>query len=157
MIESLLFVFILKQMKICIDCKKEKYENEFSRKGTGFQCRCKECFALYHKKYYEKNKEKYFAKNRRNKTRQRTRLKQILLSAKNRPCRDCGGNFHPWVMEFDHLEGTTKISAVASMATRGCTNEKLLAEIAKCEVVCANCHRMRTFRRLQKRNHENKS
>lgn len=134
-------------MKICLDCKQEKDEGEFSRKGAGFQCRCKECFAAYHKKYYASNKEKYFAKNRKNKTRQRARLKEILLSAKNRPCQDCGEKYHPWVMEFDHREETIKINNVASMATRGCTDEKLLAEIEKCDVVCANCHRMRTYYR----------
>ena len=138
-------------MKICIGCHLEKPESEFSRKGKGFQSRCKACCKIYHQHYYENNKEKYFAKKRLNKNRQRTRLRKILWDAKQRPCHDCGGTFHPWVMELDHREDTNKIEAVSNLVGRGCTDEKLRNEINKCDVVCANCHRMRTFHRLQNR------
>ena len=134
-------------MKVCCQCKEEKTEAEFSRKGEGFQCRCKACFTAYHQKYYENNKTKYLLKNRNNKNRQRERLKAIAALAKQQPCQDCGGKFHPWVMEFDHREGTKKVEAVGNLLARGCTDEKLQAEIEKCDVVCANCHRMRTFNR----------
>ncbi len=136
-------------MRVCIGCSEEKSETDFSRKGIGFQSRCKLCYAIYHRRYYEKNKEKYFAKNRLNKNRQRVRLRKILWAVKQRPCQDCGGVFHPWVMELDHRENTEKIEAVSNLVGRGCTDEKLRTEIEKCDVVCANCHRMRTFNRLQ--------
>lgn len=136
-------------MKVCISCQQEKSETEFSRKGEGFQSRCKKCFAAYHRHYYKKNKDKYITKNRLNKNRQRVRLRKILWSVKQSPCQDCGGNFHPWVMELDHRDDTEKIAAVANLVGRGCTDEKLLNEIKKCDVVCANCHRMRTFLRME--------
>ena len=138
-------------MKICIACRLEKLESAFSRKGKSFQSRCKACYKIYHQQYYKINKEKYFTKNRLNKNRQRTRLRKILWDAKQRPCCDCGGIFHPWVMELDHREDTEKIEAVSNLVGRGCTDEKLRNEINKCDIVCANCHRMRTFNRLQKR------
>ena len=134
-------------MKLCGACRQYKPEGEFSRKGSGFQTRCKACFTEYHRLYYEKNRERYAAKNRRNKARQRERLRSILWEAKQRPCADCGQTFHPWVMEFDHRDGSDKLDAVADLAGHGCTDARLLAEISKCDVVCANRHRMRTFRR----------
>lgn len=122
------------------------------RKIVGFQSRCKICFTIYHRQYYEKNKEKYIAKNRRNKSRQRVRLRKILWSFKQSPCQDCGGSFHPWVMELDHRQDTLKVEAVSNLVGGGCTDEKLLNEIAKCDVVCANCHRMRTYLRREEKN-----
>ena len=139
-----------KAMKQCVACKVELPESKFSRKGEGYQSRCKKCFAAYHRIYYQKNKALYMAKNRRNKNRQRTRLKAILLAVKQQPCQDCGGVFHPWVMELDHREGSIKLAAVGNLVGRGCTDERLCAEISKCDVVCANCHRMRTYHRRQR-------
>ncbi len=63
-----------------------------------------------------------------------------------RGCTDCGYRNHPAALEFDHLPGTIKIKTIAQM----CNNTsmaKLRAEIAKCEVVCANCHVVRTSER----------
>lgn len=139
-------------MKVCITCRIQKNEMEFSRKGVGFQSSCKVYVANYHKEYYEKNKEKYFAKNRKNKNRQRERLKKIALLYKQKPFQDCGGKFHPWVMEFDHRVGTAKLAAVVNLVARGCPDEKLLNEIEKCDIFCANCHRMRTYNRRHKIN-----
>ena len=51
-------------------------------------------------------------------------------------------------MELDHREGTIKEAAVANLVSKGCTDARLLEEIGKCDVVCANCHRMRTYFRL---------
>jgi hypothetical protein len=62
-----------------------------------------------------------------------------------RGCRDCGLSLpeHPEVFDFDHIDPTTKVSNIAALYTKG-TFEEFVAEIAKCEVVCANCHRIRT-------------
>jgi hypothetical protein len=51
-------------------------------------------------------------------------------------------------MELDHRDGTIKGAAVADLVSKGCTDARLLEEVEKCDVVCANCHRMRTYRRL---------
>jgi hypothetical protein len=60
-------------------------------------------------------------------------------------CTDCGirNDAHPEIFDFDHLPGVTKAGSVAAFLTKG-TLDDLKAEIAKCEVVCANCHRIRT-------------
>lgn len=140
---------LLLYMKVCVTCRQQKPDEEFSRKGKGLQSSCKLCVAEYHRRYYARNKVQYMAKNRRNKMRQRARLRAILWEVKQRPCLDCGGIFHPWVMELDHRDGTNKVAAVGRLVGRGCTDEQLLLEIDKCDVVCANCHRMRTYNRLQ--------
>lgn len=137
-------------MKVCTTCGEEKGRDEFYRKGGELQSKCKECQRAYYRLYYERNKARFVSKNRRNKNRQRARLRAIMWSVKQRPCQDCGGTFHPWVMEFDHRDGTVKASAVADLASKGCPDARLLEEISKCDVVCANCHRLRTYSRLKK-------
>jgi CRISPR/Cas system-associated protein Cas10 (large subunit of type III CRISPR-Cas system) len=135
-------------MRVCSTCRLEKALDEFSQKGSALQSKCKSCQRAYHRNYYRENKSRFITKNRRNKNRQRRRLRAILLDVKRRPCQDCGGSFHPWVMELDHRDGTTKTAAVANLVSKGCTDARLLEEIEKCDVVCANCHRMRTYRRM---------
>jgi hypothetical protein len=63
-----------------------------------------------------------------------------------RGCSDCGYREHPAALDFDHLPGHVKAGKLASMAC-GSAKKTILAEIAKCEVVCANCHRVRTAER----------
>lgn len=68
--------------------------------------------------------------------------REIIREAKNRPCADCGTQYPYYVMQFDHLDPSEKSFAIGIAATR--SPEVLRAEIAKCEVVCANCHAERT-------------
>ena len=138
---------MLNEKKRCGACRQEKEQVEFSRKGDRLQSKCKSCQRAYHRFYYRNNKLRFIEKNRRNKRRQRKRLRAILEETKQRPCQDCGGHFHPWVMEFDHRDGSTKEAAVADLVSKGCTDARLLTEIRKCDIVCANCHRMRTYHR----------
>ena len=71
--------------------------------------------------------------------------KATILSAKNRPCADCNKLPHLWAMEFDHRPGTVKSFSISDGESRPMA--AIIAEIAKCDVVCANCHRIRTFAR----------
>ena len=59
---------------------------------------------------------------------------------------DCGGSFHFRAMHWDHI-GNDKEENVSVMVLRGLGRKKILAEIAKCELVCANCHAVRTYKR----------
>jgi len=68
-----------------------------------------------------------------------------------RGCTDCGYRANPVALDFDHLPGSVKLYRVCSMA--GMSRGLIDAEIAKCEVVCANCHRIRTNDRLGVNNH----
>ncbi len=64
-------------------------------------------------------------------------------------CADCGmRSEHSEIYDFDHRDPSKKVASVATLITKG-TWEDFLAEIAKCEVVCANCHRIRTRARGQ--------
>jgi hypothetical protein len=60
-------------------------------------------------------------------------------------CADCGYNKHPAALDFDHLPGTVKVRDIKSGAQLGW--KALLEEIEKCQVVCSNCHRIRTAER----------
>lgn len=76
--------------------------------------------------------------------------REIIRSAKLSGCADCGLSLpeHPEVFDFDHRPGTAKLGRVSAFVTKGSV-EGLRAEIAKCDVVCANCHRIRTRHRKQ--------
>jgi predicted Zn-ribbon and HTH transcriptional regulator len=75
--------------------------------------------------------------------RQQARLLNELRQA---PCRDCGRRFPPCAMDFDHRDPAAKVKTVTRMIGRAGT-ARILAEVRKCDIVCANCHRARTIRR----------
>lgn len=62
-----------------------------------------------------------------------------LHALKDAPCVDCGGRFPPCAMDFDHVRGAKSYTIGASAMRR----KSLPAELAKCELRCANCHRIR--------------
>lgn len=87
-------------------------------------------------------------------------LVEILHDAKASPCTDCGQAYPIHVMQLDHRPGIGKafnVSSVlwgkadpgrdAAIAEHGSAKDALIAEIAKCDLVCANCHAERTFSR----------
>lgn len=63
------------------------------------------------------------------------------------PCMDCGGVFHLDAMEFDHRDPSLKVGSLRDL--KRCGVGAVMKEIAKCDLVCANCHRARTARRRQ--------
>lgn len=66
------------------------------------------------------------------------------------PCMDCGQRFPAVAMDFDHRPGVDKLSEVASLVGfLTVTWSRIQAEINKCDLVCSNCHRLRTFTRKQ--------
>jgi hypothetical protein len=73
-------------------------------------------------------------------------LTSWVRQLKSEPCVDCEHTFHPTAMQFDHVRGV-KVLKVSDLVARGCSRAKILAEIAKCELVCANCHAVRTHER----------
>ena len=73
---------------------------------------------------------------------QKKNVKIIHEEKLRRGCKCCGYNAHACALDFDHLDPTTKTRNVAKMHT---TNLLTLSkEIAKCQVLCANCHRIKT-------------
>lgn len=101
----------------------------------------------YQREHYRRNKETYIQKAAINKKKQREELRSIISKAKDRPCSDCGVKYPSFVMQFDHIGN--KNFNIAN-AVNGVSKEKLLHEISLCEVVCANCHAIRTHSRRMK-------
>jgi hypothetical protein len=97
------------------------------------------------RRYYERNRDLYRDRNRR----KRARLRSIVWELKSHPCADCGQTFPFFVMDFDHREGEEKTAQVA-MLVNAMNLRRLLTEIEKCDLVCANCHRIRTYERGQR-------
>ena len=95
------------------------------------------------RRHYRKNKEQYYKNN----LLKRERMKQYIAQVKNVPCADCGKEFPSFVMDFDHRDRTLKGSAISKMVVRQSWT-KLKAEIEKCDIVCANCHRIRSAKQL---------
>ena len=92
------------------------------------------------KRHYYRNKEQYMARNRA----KRAQLNDFLRKYKEfHGCSDCKGKFPYYVLDFDHREPSKKEFEPARLTRLG-SWDKMLNEIAKCDVVCANCHRIRT-------------
>lgn len=65
------------------------------------------------------------------------------------PCVDCG-NTDPRVLDFDHRNRAEKLYSISFMLVRCFSIEMLKAEIAKCDVRCANCHRIKTAEQMDR-------
>jgi hypothetical protein len=105
---------------------------------------CYGCRAAYKRQHYAANRDRYIRNARARQRREldrRTRLLWAYLAT--RPCADCGES-DPLVLEFDHV-GEKRFGISSGIRNRNW--EEVLEEMARCEVVCANCHRRRTYRR----------
>lgn len=94
------------------------------------------------REHYYKNKQAYLEKNQKKEEVNRLFLKELKEST---PCTDCGRIYPYYIMDFDHKPDQVKYKEVAKLVTSSLA--KLKEEIAKCELVCANCHRERTHNR----------
>ena len=93
---------------------------------------------------YERNKEAVLERSQWYKRENLRKVNEL----KSNPCTDCGIAYPYYVMQFDHI-GTDKVAAVSRLLrTHGWPAVE--AEIAKCELVCSNCHAIRTWNRTQK-------
>ena len=89
-------------------------------------------------RHYRNNKAQYIARN----TASAAKLREVMIRAKSRPCMDCGGTYRSVAMDFDHRDPSTKLMTPSSLPKTG-SLRVLQEELAKCDVVCANCHRLR--------------
>src|ERR1700676_4030232 len=132
-------------MKQCTGCGELKpIERFFFKNGvTGRRhARCKLCQQAYWREYYHRSpglKRRQVDRNFWYRRRNRAFMNAYL---QDHPCVDCG-LANPLLLEFDHVSGT-KRAAVSTLVRGSATIRTILEEIAKCEVRCANCHRLRT-------------
>lgn len=135
-------------MKRCCCCNQLKPLRWFSKKSGGYyQCYCKKCASALYRARYRRNKKKYVDRTEawRRQRRAETRNKLLAYFEKH-PCVDCGEK-DPIVLDFDHVRGT-KSCNVSTLVYKAVVWDAVLAEIEKCEVRCANCHRRKTAKEL---------
>lgn len=119
--------------RLCLSCLIEKSLDDFGNHGKGLygkQSTCKDCYnanmRAISKVYYIK-------------------VAEIKIE---RGCVDCGYNKHPEALDFDHKPEYSKNFNISKAVHKNW--ELVLEEMTKCDVVCANCHRIRTFHRRNK-------
>lgn len=95
------------------------------------------------RRHYDANKERLKQRAKEHDLEK----KEYIRGKKRCPCADCGVQYPYYVMQFDHLPEFQKLRPLALMWERSWKD--IDDEIAKCEVVCANCHAERTFQRTQ--------
>jgi hypothetical protein len=110
---------------------------------------CRACFSAYkadrHRRFHDKEMERIRRNQERAAAANRVRVREYLLE---HPCVDCSES-DPVVLDFDHVRGT-KEAEVSSLVAMGASWGRILREIEKCEVRCANDHRRVTRERRQK-------
>jgi hypothetical protein len=135
---------------VCSRCLTPKGVDEFAtRKLRGKVHRssyCKTCQAQFNRDYYQERRDDILKKARRQSREVREFVDQLK---KNKLCVDCGISYPTYVMDFDHREGTSKVESVSRLATMA-SKARILEEVAKCDLVCSNCHRIRTHDRRVK-------
>jgi hypothetical protein len=120
-------------MKICPKCGED---------NDTPQPYCRECKRAYDRARHSKNRDSILARRSITVAARHGRiLAELLLYFEGHPCKDCGED-NPIVLEFDHQKD--KRGNVGDLLRKGSSWERILEEIEKCEVVCANCHRKRT-------------
>ncbi len=121
--------------------KQQQARSEAKRKGVN---RYK---ADTRKAWYEKRKENpdFTEKLRRLGNARSEKIKAFLREYKlTYGCKDCGYKHHHAALDFDHIGTDKSINVCNAKSIKQAKNE-----IEKCEVVCSNCHRIRTYNRLQ--------
>ena len=96
----------------------------------------------YNVRYYWSHRAEELERVRR---RERATV-EWLRDLRRVPCADCGKTYPPYVMDFDHRDPSTKSFSLLADKALLKNRNVLIAEVAKCDVVCANCHAERTWR-----------
>lgn len=133
-------------LRKCSKCGKLLPESKFNWKIYKIrrQYHCQECSRAYIREHYKRNKKYY-----KDKAKKRTNLllkeghKIIAKYLLFHPCVDCGEK-NILLLEFDHRDRSVKDNDVSRIIKSRGSIEKLIEEIQKCDIRCANCHRRKT-------------
>lgn len=129
-------------MKTCTKCKEFKPLQDFhfaNKAKDKYQACCKICASIIRKVSYRKNPDHHYRVARERKARLK---KEYIEFKKTLSCELCGEN-HPQCLEFHHKDPSQKEFVISLYANYGI--EKVKTEIAKCSILCANCHRKQHF------------
>lgn len=132
-------------MKTCSRCRESKPIDMFAEnrtKSDGRNYICRDCQRISSRKHYLRNLDKVQRRtetNRKNAVHLNCEYIEKYLTEHS--CVDCGNN-NPIVLDFDHVRGE-KIASLSEMKKDGWSLKAIIEEIDKCEVRCANCHRIR--------------
>jgi protein-arginine kinase activator protein McsA len=134
-------------MKTCTKCEVDQPLENFrvrDKAKNTHQSWCKSCMKSHESTNYANNPV------RRQAIRDNTRVMQnqnrvfVWKYLESHPCESCGTP-DPRVLEFDHIDPSTKTGNVADLVSHSFSISKIEEEISKCRVLCANCHRLHTY------------
>lgn len=132
-------------MRRCARCLQWKTLDEFHRSRTEQFSYCRDCRNAYDRAYYADRGRSVRLARRRSAI---DLARGWMASLKDGvPCTDCGGVFPVYVMHWDHLPEFEKVGDI-SVLVASRKRAVVLEELKKCELVCANCHVMRTVARM---------
>lgn len=130
-------------MKICRICGEEKPTIQFNFRVVGGkrQNHCKMCQKEISRRSYLKHRDRVLARTKKKNAARREMLKEILKAHKNgAACKICGED-DPVTFDFHHRDPSKKAFNICDAVKRCVQKKALLAELAKCIILCANCHR----------------
>lgn len=142
-------------MKTCTKCQEPKADGDFPYRNKALGTKqgiCKVCTRKRSSLWFQSNRARAYESSAPAQQRWRAKKKaenqKVINDIKSKPCQDCGLCFHSWQMQFDHVRGEKKFNiATAVHQSYAFSLEAILEEVAKCDLVCANCHADRTYRR----------
>jgi len=120
-----------------------KSADEFHRRGRGLQAWCKPCRRAYDAAYHRRTRTRRIEQKKRHHALLTEWMREMKAG---RPCAECGGLFPVVAMQWDHRPGEEKVGDVSDLIRKTHSKKRILVEIAKCDLVCANCHAVRTFK-----------
>lgn len=138
------------RMKICSVCKLEKTEQDFfyrNRKTEKLHAQCKNCYTVKRRQIWKEHYHKYGSGYRERAVERSRKIKDnlrklMLQYLHDKSCVRCGID-DIRVLEFDHINPATKSFSIARGIASGLSWDRLTVEIAKCQILCANCHKIR--------------
>jgi hypothetical protein len=136
------------EFKRCTKCANWRPVDEFGkstgRHFDGLKAWCKPCEAARMRAQRATGPKR--AQERVTRVRAKDAYREWLWAEKSKPCERCGNAYHPVAMQFDHLPGFEK-KFMVSMGANTRPMDEVMAERAKCQLLCSNCHHIVTWER----------
>lgn len=139
---------------ICKACQIDKplseyYQRKNAMGGTTPYTKCKPCHGAMTQAWREQHPDWKARRQPRSELREKHADKYAFVAkAKAVPCMDCKNSFPQECMDFDHVRGE-KLGNIAVMIWKNAPTQRVREEMEKCELICANCHRIRTRKRMR--------